>query len=109
MRSEAASKLIEKVAGVRQGDILINLIRDLQSGQSQFAKSLQVSAGAFGSLDKKNAEYIKHGTTINKLTVTGQKLAFTVEETGFADAAKNLINTLRVQLLELLTFWMEIQ
>ncbi len=94
MRSEAAGKLIEKVAGVRQGDILINLIRDLQSGQSQFAKSLQVSAGAFGSLDKKNAEYNKTlDATINKLTVAGQKLAFTVGETGFADAAKNLINT----------------
>ena len=41
MQSTEAAQLIEKVAGVRQGDILINLIRDLQSEQSQFAKSFK--------------------------------------------------------------------
>ena len=34
--------------------ILISLVEDLNSGQSQFAKALQVSAGAAGALDSKN-------------------------------------------------------
>ena len=56
LQSVEAGKVIQKVAGVRQRDILISLVEDLNSGQSQFAKSLQVSAGAAGALDAKNAK-----------------------------------------------------
>ena len=55
LRSEKASKIIEKVAGVRQRDILISLVEDLTSAQSQFAQATSVSAGAVGALDRKNA------------------------------------------------------
>ena len=56
LKSVEAGEIIQKVAGVRQRDILISLVEDLNSGQSQFAKSLEVSAGAAGALDAKNAQ-----------------------------------------------------
>ena len=92
-KSDEAAKLIEKVAGVRQGDILINLLRDLVKEESEFARSLNAAGTAFGSLDKKNNAYLKTlDATINKLGVAAQKLSFVIGEEGFADAAKNIIN-----------------
>ena len=54
MRSAESAKLIEKVAGVRQGEILISLMRDLQSSQVNFQKAMMVSANSVGALDAKN-------------------------------------------------------
>ena len=54
LKSLEAGDIIQKVAGVRQRDILISLVEDLTSGQSQFAAALSVSAGAAGALDSKN-------------------------------------------------------
>ena len=94
LKSEEAGDIIQKVAGVRQRDILINLVEDLNSSQSQFAKSLQVSAGAAGALDAKNTKLNETlESLINNLTVGGQKLASVLGELGFTDAAKDIIKT----------------
>ena len=94
LKSEEAGDIIQKVAGVRQRDILINLVEDLNSSQSQFAKSLQVSAGATGALDAKNTKLNETlESLINNLTVGGQKLASVLGELGFTDAAKDIIKT----------------
>ena len=70
MKSVEAGNIIQKVAGVRQRDILISLVEDLNSGQSQFAKALQVSAGAAGALDSKNQKLNQTlEALINNLTV----------------------------------------
>ena len=94
LRSEEAGDIIQKVAGVRQRDILINLVEDLNSSQSQFAKTLEVSAGAAGALDAKNTKLNDTlEALINNLTVGGQKLASVLGELGFTDAAKDIIKT----------------
>ncbi len=92
LKSIEAGEVIQKVAGVRQRDILISLVEDLNSGQSQFAKALQVSAGAVGSLDTKNAKLNDTlEALINNLAVGGQKLASVLGEIGFTDQAKDLL------------------
>lgn len=92
LKSIEAGEVIQKVAGVRQRDILISLVEDLNSGQSQFAKSLEVSAGAAGALDAKNAKLNDTlEALINNLAVGGQKLASVLGEIGFTDTAKNLL------------------
>ena len=92
LKSIEAGEIIQKVAGVRQRDILISLVEDLNSGQSQFAKSLEVSAGAAGALDAKNAKLNDTlEALINNLTVGGQKLASVLGEVGFTDTAKDLL------------------
>ena len=92
LSSVQAGDIIQKVAGVRQRDILISLVEDLNSGQSQFAKALSTSSSAVGSLDTKNqALNDTLETLINNLTVGGQKLASVLGETGFSDGAKDLL------------------
>ena len=92
LKSVEAGDIIQKVAGVRQRDILISLVEDLNSGQSQFAKSLQVSAGAAGALDAKNEKLNQTlEALINNLTVSGQKLASVLGEIGFTDAAGDIL------------------
>ena len=92
LSSVQAGDIIQKVAGVRQRDILISLVEDLNSGQSQFAKALSTSSSAVGSLDSKNqALNDTLETLINNLAVGGQKLASVLGETGFADGAKDLL------------------
>ena len=92
LKSIEAGEIIQKVAGVRQRDILISLVEDLNSGQSQFAKALQVSAGAAGSLDRKNAQLNDTlEALINNLTVGAQKLSAVIGELGFTDAAKDIL------------------
>jgi len=92
LSSVQAGDIIQKVAGVRQRDILISLVEDLNSGQSQFAKALSTSSSAVGSLDSKNqALNDTLETLINNLVVGGQKLASVLGETGFADGAKDLL------------------
>jgi TP901 family phage tail tape measure protein len=92
LKSVQAGNIIQKVAGVRQRDILISLVEDLNSEQSQFAKALQVSAGAAGSLDAKNAKLNDTlEALINNLTVGGQKLASVMGEIGFTEGAKDLL------------------
>ena len=94
LKSVEAGEIIQKVAGVRQRDILISLVEDLNSGQSQFAKSLQVSAGAAGALDAKNEKLNQTlEALINNLTVGGQKLASVLGEIGFTDAASDILKT----------------
>jgi TP901 family phage tail tape measure protein len=94
LKSVEAGNIIQKVAGVRQRDILINLIEDLNSGQSQFAKSLEVSADYAGKLDAKNAKLNDTlEALINNLTVGGQKLASVMGELGFTDSAKDILKT----------------
>ena len=93
LKSLEAGEIIQKVAGVRQRDILISLVEDLNSGQSQFAKALEVSAGAAGSLDRKNAQLNDTlEALINNLTVGAQKLSAVIGELGFADAAKDILS-----------------
>ena len=95
LQSVKAGDIIQKVAGVRQRDILISLVEDLNSGQSQFAKALGVSATAAGALDAKNAKLNDTlEALINNLTVGGQKLASVLGEIGFTDAAKDILKTL---------------
>ena len=95
LQSVRAGDIIQKVAGVRQRDILISLVEDLNSGQSQFAKALGVSATAAGALDAKNAKLNDTlEALINNLTVGGQKLASVLGEIGFTDAAKDILKTL---------------
>lgn len=92
LKSVEAGNIIQKVAGVRQRDILISLVEDLNSGQSQFAKSLEVSAGAAGALDAKNTKLNDTlEALINNLTVGGEKLASVLGEIGFTDTAKDLL------------------
>lgn len=92
LKSVKAGDIIQKVAGVRQRDILISLVEDLNSGQSQFAKALQVSATAAGALDSKNAKLNDTlEALINNLTVGGQKLASVLGDIGFTDAAKDIL------------------
>jgi TP901 family phage tail tape measure protein len=92
LKSIQAGDVIQKVAGVRQRDILISLVEDLTSGQSQFANALNVSAGAAGSLDRKNAQLNDTlEALINNLTVGAQKLSSVIGELGFADAAKDIL------------------
>jgi TP901 family phage tail tape measure protein len=92
LKSVEAGNIIQKVAGVRQRDILINLVEDLNSGQSQFAKSLEVSANYAGKLDAKNAKLNDTlEALINNLTVGGQKLASVMGELGFTDSAKDIL------------------
>lgn len=92
LKSARAGEVIQKVAGVRQRDILISLVEDLTSGQSQFAKSLQVSAGAAGALDAKNEKLNQTlEALINNLTTSGQQLASVLGEIGFTDAAKDIL------------------
>ena len=92
LKSVQAGNIIQKVAGVRQRDILISLVEDLNSGQSKFAKALEVSAGAAGSLDAKNAKLNDTlEALINNLTVGGQKLASVMGEIGFTEGAKDLL------------------
>lgn len=92
LKSVQAGEIIQKVAGVRQRDILINLIEDLNSEQSKFANSLETSASAAGSLDAKNAKLNDTlEALINNLTTGGQKLASVMGEIGFTDAAKDIL------------------
>ena len=94
LKSIAAGEIIQKVAGVRQRDILISLIEDLNSGQSQFSKSLQVSANAAGALDAKNEKLNQTLEALIANTVTaGRELASIIGEIGFADAAKDILST----------------
>jgi TP901 family phage tail tape measure protein len=94
LRSEKATKLIDQVAGVRQRDILISLVEDLNSSQSQFSKVLNETAAATGALDRKNKQLNDTlEALINNVTVAGQKLASTLGEIGFTDAAKNLLQS----------------
>ncbi len=93
LKSVEAGDIIQKVAGVRQRDILISLVEDLNSGQSQFAKSLQVSAGAAGALDAKNSQLNETlEALINNLTTGAQKLSAVIGELGFTDAAKDILS-----------------
>ena len=93
LRSLEAGDIIQKVAGVRQRDILISLVEDLNSSQSQFAKSLQVSANAAGALDSKNASLNQTlEALINNLVIGGQKLSSILGELGFTDKAKDILN-----------------
>jgi TP901 family phage tail tape measure protein len=95
LKSIEAGDIIQKVAGVRQRDILISLIEDLNSGQSQFAKSLQVSAGAAGALDEKNNKLNQTlEALINNLTVGSQKLASVLGDLGFSEAAADILKAL---------------
>ena len=92
LKSIEAGEIIQKVAGVRQRDILISLVEDLTSGQSQFAKALEVSATAAGSLDRKNSALNETlEALINNLVVGSQKLSSVLGELGFADAAKDIL------------------
>ena len=92
LKSVEAGDIIQKVAGVRQRDILISLVEDLNSGQSQFAKSLQVSASAAGSLDRKNSALNETlEALINNLVIGSQKLSSILGELGFSDAAKDIL------------------
>ena len=92
LQSVEAGEIIQKVAGVRQRDILISLVEDLNSSQSQFAKSLEVSANAAGALDSKNAKLNDTlEALINNLTVGAQKLSSVIGELGFTDAAKDIL------------------
>ena len=93
LKSVEAGEIIQKVAGVRQRDILISLIEDLNSGQSQFSKSLEVSAGAAGALDAKNAQLNDTlEALINNLVTGAQKLSAVMGELGFTDAAKDILS-----------------
>ena len=95
LKSVEAGDIIQKVAGVRQRDILISLVEDLNSGQSQFAKSLQVSAGAAGALDAKNQKLNETlEALINNLTVGSQKLASVLGDLGFTDVASDILKGL---------------
>ena len=95
IKSVEAGNIIQKVAGVRQRDILISLVEDLNSGQSQFAKALQVSATAAGALDSKNQKLNQTlEALINNLTVSGQKLASVLGELGFSEAAGDILKGL---------------
>jgi len=92
LKSIEAGEIIQKVAGVRQRDILISLVEDLTSGQSQFSKALDVSASAAGSLDRKNAQLNDTlEALINNLAVGAQKLSAVIGELGFTDAAKDIL------------------
>ena len=94
LKSVEAGEIIQRVAGVRQRDILISLVEDLTSGQSQFAKSLQVSAGAAGALDAKNEKLNETlEALINNVKVSGGELAAILGEVGFTDSAKNILET----------------
>ena len=92
LKSEAAGEIIQKVAGVRQRDILISLVEDLNQEQSQFASALEKSAGAAGKLDEKNNSLNDTlEALINNLVVGGQQLSSVLGEVGFADAAKDIL------------------
>ena len=94
IRSEKATKLIDQVAGVRQRDILISLVEDLNSSQSQFSKVLNETANATGALDRKNKQLNDTiEALINNVTIAGQKLASSLGEIGFTDTAKDLLTT----------------
>jgi TP901 family phage tail tape measure protein len=95
LKSVEAGDIIQKVAGVRQRDILISLVEDLTSGQSQFAKSLQVSSQAAGALDQKNQALNQTlEALISKTATSGQQLASVLGEIGFADSAKDILKGL---------------
>jgi len=95
LKSVEAGKIIQEVAGVRQRDILISLIEDLNSGQSQFAAALNVSATAAGGLDKKNESLNKTlEALINNLTVGSQKLASVIGDLGFTESAKDILKAI---------------
>ena len=92
LKSIQAGEIVQKVAGVRQRDILISLVEDLTSGQSQFANALNVSAGAAGALDSKNKQLNDTlEALINNLTVGAQKLSSVLGDLGFADSAKDIL------------------
>ncbi|MGA0119953.1 MAG: phage tail tape measure protein [Methylophilaceae bacterium] len=92
LKSIEAGEIIQKVAGVRQRDILISLVEDLTSGQSQFANALNVSAGAAGALDSKNKQLNDTlEALINNLTIGAQKLSSVLGDLGFADSAKDIL------------------
>ena len=92
LKSVKAGEIIQKVAGVRQRDILINLVEDINSEQSKFAQALAVSANAAGKLDAKNEKLNKTlEALINNLVVSGQQLSSTIGELGFADAAGDIL------------------
>jgi TP901 family phage tail tape measure protein len=92
LRSTQAGDIIQKVAGVRQRDILINLIEDLNSEQSKFNQALGVSANSVGALDSKNAQLNQTlDALIKNLATSGQQLASVLGETGFLDAAKSIV------------------
>ena len=92
LKSVEAGEVIQKVAGVRQRDILISLVEDLNSGQSQFAKSLDVAANSVGALDSKNESLNQTlEALLNNLTVGGQQLASVLGEIGFTDAASDIL------------------
>ena len=97
LRSTQAGEIIQKVAGVRQRDILINLIEDLNSEQSKFNQALGVSANSVGSLDSKNAQLNQTlDALIKNLATSGQQLASVLGETGFLDAAKSIVGAFAV-------------
>ena len=92
LKSVEAGDIIQKVAGVRQRDILISLVEDLNSSQSQFAKALQTSATAAGALDSKNNSLNQTlEALINNLVVGGQKLASVLGELGFTDKVGDIL------------------
>ncbi len=92
LKSVEAGDIIQKVAGVRQRDILISLVEDLNSNQSQFTKALQTSATAAGALDSKNSSLNQTlEALINNLVVGGQKLASVLGELGFTDKVGDIL------------------
>lgn len=95
LKSVEAGNIIQKVAGVRQRDILISLVEDLNSEQSQFTKTLQASAGATDTLDAKNSQLNQTlEALINNLTVGSQKLASVLGDLGFTDAAGDILKAI---------------
>jgi TP901 family phage tail tape measure protein len=93
LRSTKAGDIIQKVAGVRQRDILINLIEDLNSEQSKFNQALKVSASSVGALDSKNQQLNQTlDALIKNLVTSGQQLASVLGEIGFLDAAKGIVD-----------------
>ena len=105
LKSIEAGEIIQKVAGVRQRDILISLIEDLNAGQSQFARAVGISADAVGTLDAKNAKLNDTlEALINKVGVASQEFASLLGEIGFADAAKDLLGTISTAIEKITDF-----
>ena len=93
LRSVEAGEIIQKVAGVRQRDILINLVEDLNSEFSKFDQAIGVAGNSIGALDSKNAQLNQTlDSLIKKLVTSGQELASVLGNIGFLDAAKGIVD-----------------
>jgi len=93
IRSTQAGEIIQKVAGVRQRDILINLVEDLNSEFSKFDQAIGVAENSIGSLDQKNKQLNQTlDALIKNLVTSGQQLASTLGNIGFLDAAKGIVD-----------------